>query len=185
MTKEEIEKLWLIDENDPRLHTKPKEITDFTDTAAIAEHMFGIMKKTNGVGLSANQIGLDMKMFVMRWPSVGGDTKGGEIVAINPDITAYPLDDTALYEEGCLSFPGLYMWLARPRYVDVVYTDLAGERVFTHLDGWAARIFQHEYEHMLGKTFKDGTSRMKLERAEKKRKKLFKNLLQQKFGTAK
>jgi len=184
MTKEDIEKLWLIDENDPRLLTKPKEVTDFTDVPAIVEHMFEVMKKTNGVGLSANQIGLDMSLFIMRWPSVGGDTKGGEIVAINPDITGYSMGDNALYEEGCLSFPGLYMWISRPSNIDAMYTNLKGDRVFDHLDGWAARIYQHEYEHMVGKTFKDSVSRVKLERAQKKRTKMIGKLIRQKFGTA-
>lgn len=174
MTQDEINKLWLTGENHPLLLQPTKTVEDFSYIQALAKHMLDIMERTNGVGLSANQIGLDLRMFVMRAPPTDTDV-GGPRIVVNPDIVNVS-DATSLYEEGCLSFPGLYFWVSRPTDVTVEYQDQQGAPVQTTLTGWPSRIFQHEYDHMAGITFQDHASRLKLERAEKKRRKLFSSI---------
>lgn len=174
MTQDEINNLWLVGENDPILLHPTVPVCDFEEIQALADHMFSIMERTNGVGLSANQIGLRHSMFIMRWPSIEGEL-GGQRIVVNPSIVASG-SSMSLYEEGCLSFPGLYLWVSRPSFVEVAYQNERGENVQESLSGWPARIFQHEFDHMVGRTFKDRVSRLKIERAEKKRVKMIKSL---------
>jgi len=174
MTQDEINRLWLVGENDPILLAPTQEINNFEHVQALADRMFHVMESTNGVGLSANQVGVPSSMFVMRWPTTDVEL-GGRRIIVNPKIVNSSAD-MVLYEEGCLSFPGLYFTVSRPVSVDVEYQNERGERVSESFTGWPARIFQHEYDHMLGKTFKAYASRLKLERAEKKRSKIIKSL---------
>lgn len=174
MTQDEINKLWLTGENHPLLRQATKTVEDFGYITALADHMFNIMERTNGVGLSANQIGVDLRMFVMRWPATESEL-GGKKIIVNPRIVSSS-DTKSLYEEGCLSFPGLYFWVSRPTDVTVEYQDDKGSPIQETLTGWPSRIFQHENDHMDGVTFQQRVSRLKLERAEKKRAKLFKSL---------
>lgn len=174
MENQELEKLWLVDENNACLYTAPRAVEDFTLVPRLSAHMFDVMKQTNGVGLSANQIGVDASMFVMKWPDMGED-KAGSLIVVNPRITEYS-KNTSSFEEGCLSFPGLYIWLTRPESITVEFQDMHGIWQSNSLSGWPARIFQHEFDHMQGKTFIDNASRLKLERAFKKRNKMIRKL---------
>ena len=176
MTEEELKKLWLIDENDNALYTPVNTVEKFDEVPALSDQMFDIMKQSNGVGLSANQIGVDAAMFVMRWPPLGDD-QGGELTVVNPKILNKS-KETTVYEEGCLSFPGLYIHLTRPERVDVEFKNKDGETEQRTLSGWASRIFQHEYDHMLGITFRQRASTLKREKADKKRVKLINKLIQ-------
>ena len=153
MTEEELKNLWLVDEHDRCLFTAPAEVTDFTEIPALASKMFEIMEQARGVGLSANQIGVDAAIFVMRWPTMEREY-GGEYVVVNPKILEYS-EATSVYEEGCLSYPGLYISLARPDSVKVQFQDKTGGMETVELSGWPARIFQHEYDHIEGKLFID------------------------------
>jgi len=176
MTEDELKKLWLIDENHNALYTPVNPVEKFDEVTALAAQMFDIMKQSNGVGLSANQIGVDARMFVMRWPAIDGE-EGGEFTVINPKIVKAS-SETIVYEEGCLSFPGLYIHLTRPESIDVEFQNQEGKTEQHHLKGWAARIFQHEYDHMDGITFRQRASRLKLEKADKKRVKLINKIVQ-------
>jgi len=84
-----------------------------------------------------------------------------------------------LYGEGCLTFPFVFLKITRPRKVVVKYTDENKELKEGQLDGMMSRIFQHEYEHMLGRTFVENASKLKLDRAYKKAEKLM-NIVQKK-----
>jgi len=176
MTQDEINKLWLVGEHDPILQQPTRKVEDFSQIQALAKYMVHVMEKTGGVGLSANQVGVDWSMFVMRWPPSDADP-GGDRIIVNPSIVD-AAGKEVLYEEGCLSFPGLYFWLSRPATVQVTYQNEKAEEIQEEFSGWPARIFQHEYDHMQGKTFKSRASKLKLDRAEKKRNKMIRTLVQ-------
>ena len=82
--------------------------------------------------------------------------------------------DQVMMKEGCLTFPFVFLNISRPRKVTVKYEDENGDLKEGHLDGMISRVFQHEYDHMLGKTFVDGISKMKLDMAYKKAEKQMK-----------
>lgn len=157
------DKLKLV-EPDHEFMTRPPKLYDFEkdkDSAeSVAKVLFEKMKALGGVGLSANQVGLDMKVFVM-----GQDEFG--IYVFNPEIIRYK-GDNQKFEEGCLSFPGLMLLIDRPLTIDVRYQNQRGEVIEAEYTGLTARIFQHEYDHMMGRNFTDRVSKLKLDFAKKK-----------------
>ncbi len=130
------------------------------------------MTKYGGIGLSANQIGLPFRMFVM-----GGHplVEEGKIRQCwNPEILESS-DDTVEMKEGCLTFPFLFLPIVRPKWVKVKYENDDKEEVEEYLHDMSARVFQHEYDHMEGIVFTSLVSKEKLKYYEKKRKKQIKN----------
>ena len=85
-------------------------------------------------------------------------------------------DETVVMKEGCLTFPFVFLSISRPRKVVVKYEDEKGSLQEGHLDGMFSRIFQHEYDHMLGRTFTEHVSKFKLDRARKKAEKMIDQL---------
>ena len=177
----------LIPPSDPRVQTAVAPFDDamlkdegFKDRKELADKMFEAMKKYGGIGLSANQIGLPFNMFVM------GDhpnlENGMKLTCFNPMIISKS-DETVVMEEGCLTFPFLFLKITRPRKVVVKYTDENNELKEGQLDGMMSRIFQHEYEHMLGRTFTEHASKLKLDRAYKKAEKLMDKVKKEKALT--
>ena len=123
------------------------------------------MNKYGGIGLSANQVGLPYNVFVL-----GGHPQienGLKMTCFNPMIISASEEVVAM-KEGCLTFPFVWLTISRPRKVVVKYTDVKGDLQEGHLDGMISRIFQHEYDHMLGRTFTKYASKMKLDMAYKK-----------------
>lgn len=155
--------LKLVPDNNLTLLSPPKEF-DFSgdiDPVMLSNIMHDRMKELGGVGLSANQVGLNIKMFVMG----AGDTK---MTVINPLIIETSKEEASL-DEGCLSFPGIYMKVSRPESCKVRFKNIKNETVEQELFGLTARIFLHEYDHMLGKTFKHRVSQLKWDLAQKKK----------------
>ena len=179
LEKEKKEReLKLIPPSDPRVLSAVAPWTDdllkehnFKDKKEVADLMFKTMLRYGGIGLSANQVGLPFNMFVI------GDhmqvSNGLKMTCFNPMIISTSME-TVLMKEGCLTYPFLFLMLARPRKVVVKYTDEKGDLKEGNLDGQISRIFQHEYDHMIGRVFTELASKMKLEMAEKKAKKSFK-----------
>jgi len=144
------------------------------DRAELSKKMYNSMVKYGGIGLSANQVGLPFRMFVM-----GGhpEIEDGKVRnCFNPIIKDLS-EETVLMKEGCLSFPFLFLSIKRPQWVNVQYTDENGETVEEYLHGMSARIFQHENEHMNGYIFTDLVGKLKLDRAKKAQKKLIKETI--------
>ena len=177
----------LIPPSDPRVQTAIAPFDDamlkdegFKDRKELADKMYEAMKKYGGIGLSANQVGLPFNMFVM------GDhpnlENGMKLTCFNPMIISKS-DETVVMEEGCLTFPFLFLKITRPRKVVVKYTDENNELKEGQLDGMMSRIFQHEYEHMLGRTFTEHASKLKLDRAYKKAEKLMDKVRKEKALT--
>ncbi len=177
----------LIPPSDPRVQTAIAPFDDamlkdegFKDRKDLSDQMFEAMKKYGGIGLSANQIGLPFNMFVM------GDhpnlEKGMKLTCFNPMIISKSEEEVVM-EEGCLTFPFLFLKITRPRKVVVKYTDENNELKEGQLDGMMSRVFQHEYEHMLGRTFTEHASKLKLDRAYKKAEKLMDKVRKEKALT--
>lgn len=118
----------------------------------LIREMKKMMIAANGIGLSANQIGLKWKVFVAQVPASEGDSKFYAL--FNPSIIKAS-DDEVFYEEGCLSVPGKYGEVKRPRYIIVKAQDKNGRPVKIKAWGLLARVFQHEIDHLNGGLFID------------------------------
>ena len=154
----------LIDEASKVLRTPP-QLFDFetrTDAKEVADALTEAVTRFGGIGLSANQVGLDARVFVMK-----SEDKG--IVAFfNPELKRVS-QETDLMKEGCLSFPDIYLMIRRSKIIELEYQDVEGEKHTLILDGLAARCVQHEIDHLNGILFLQRASRLKLERALKSR----------------
>ena len=162
----------LIEEASQVLRTPPPEV-DFEnppeDPAEIAKNMAEAMDKFGGLGLSANQVGLPYRMFVMRTMHEG-DEESKVLPYYNPKLTRVS-QETDLMKEGCLSFPDLFLMIKRSKTIEFTYQDETGEEKSAVLEGIGARCVQHEIDHLNGILFLQRASRLKLERAMKARKK--------------
>ena len=160
----------LIEEASQVLRTPP-EIFDFENPAEppeeIAKNMAEAMEKFGGLGLSANQVGLPYRMFVMRTMREGEQESTVEPY-FNPELTRVS-QETELMKEGCLSFPDLYLMIKRSKTVEFKYQDVEGKEHTVMLEGLGARCVQHEIDHLNGILFLQRASRLKLERAQKAR----------------
>jgi peptide deformylase len=139
------------------------------DAAKIEQDMSNTMVAEKGIGLAANQVELDAKIFVMQPHNIRGKHK--PFAVINPVIQEATAD-LVLMEEGCLSFPKLYLRISRPHTIVVKYLDSEQKECIIKLDGMDARIFLHEFDHLYGINFIDRVSKVKLEMARKKQQKL-------------
>ena len=164
-----LRKLDLLPEDHPVLHQEPPTWI-FDPPQADPKLMYEIMLENmvyhHGLGLSANQIGMPVKVFAMRI-----DESDNAIVCFNPEIEKES-EELIPMEEGCLSFPYLYLKKIRPEKLSVKYQNADGDPISAHFEGLAARVFHHEMDHMMGKTFLDGVGQIVLQSARKQQKKL-------------
>ena len=153
----------LVLEDDPILR-KRAEPFDFDnpqeDPEKLTDELLEAMQKYEGMGLSACQIGVDLKIFVMRY-------NGGALAMFNPRIVEYS-PQTTYITEGCLSFPGLFFPVERAYGVSTEYYRKDGIKMSGTFVDVTAKCFQHEYDHMLGKLYTDQVSSYKLKNARKK-----------------
>ena len=144
---------------------KPLETFDFSnppeDPKKIAEILLEHVKEYKGIGLSANQIGLPYRVFIL----VGNPS----MVCFNPRIVSSG-NNVILTEEGCLTFPGLYVRIKRPEEVRVRYVDENGETQTRQLTGLTSRCFQHELDHLDGIDYTKRASKYHLDQAKRKMK---------------
>ena len=116
--------------------------------------MFDLMYEHQGVGLAANQVDLPLRIFVAN--PVGKRGEGEELVCINPELNFPKGSETE--REGCLSLPGLHGDVKRPAQIQLSAYDLQGNAIERKLDGFLARIVQHEKDHLDGVFFFDRMS---------------------------
>jgi peptide deformylase len=170
--------LKMIPPSDPRLLMQIAPFLDenleklgFKDRVELSKVMYDTMAKYGGIGLSANQVGLPFRMFIM-----GGHPQidNGRVRSVFNPLINDVSEETVSMKEGCLSFPFLFLTITRPKWCHVKYTDENGKDVEEVLHGMNARIFMHENEHMNGYVFTDLVSKFKLKRAEEARKKMVK-----------
>ena len=169
-----MSELELLPLNHPMLKVPPDEF-DFEkeDAKELAKLIWDKQKELGGVGLAANQVGRNAKMFTM------GADRGPDFnfkrVLFNPELTLYS-EETDLMEEGCLSAPGITLQVRRPIKCTMSYKNEENEIVIEEFEGLWARVALHEYDHMLGQNFTMRVSKVKLDRAIKKAKKFHKKL---------
>ena len=138
----------LIPSDDKLLHKKIKKCSYNLDRSKLSYTLNENMFHHNGVGLSANQIGIEERVFVMMIDIESQET----ITCFNPRIIKESKDEVVM-EEGCLSFPDKFLEVSRPSSVIVKYEDENREMIKEKLEGFSARVFQHEYDHMEGIDF--------------------------------
>ena len=182
MAEKEIKHLGLIPANDIRVNTAIAPFNDamlkehgFENRAEVSKAMFMCMKKYGGIGLTCNQAGLPFRMFVM-----GNhlSLKNGEKYAVwNPKIINSS-DRTVLMQEGCLTFPYLFLKIERPWSVEVEFEDDDGKVIKKEFNNLFSRIYQHEFDHCMGVTFVEKVSKLKFDMAKKKAEKMYKRDLQ-------
>jgi len=120
----------------------------------MVRRMFELMYESRGVGLAANQVDLPLRLFVAN-PAADAE-EGEEMVFINPVLSRPKGRGEA--DEGCLSFPELYGPVTRPQQIHVQAYGLDGREISADLEGWMARIVQHETDHLDGVLFIDRMS---------------------------
>ena len=138
---------------DPVLHAPAAPVTEINDEVRqLIADMYETMDAAPGVGLAAPQVGVGLRIFVYNYQDDDGLPWRGEI--INPELWVRPLEpgsaDPDEESEGCLSFPGERFPLRRSDEVLVTGLDLTGAPVEIRVDGWRARIVQHEFDHLDG-----------------------------------
>jgi len=156
----------LVDRNDPILTKKCDEF-DFInppfDPVEFSIELIKFMYDRNGVGLAANQVGIPYRVFALR-----GSPEN--FVCFNPKIVGVSEADVIL-EEGCLTFPGLYVKIKRAQHLRVRFTTPNGDTLTKQFTGMTARIFQHEMDHLDGIIFYNKANRFHREQALRKWKK--------------
>ncbi|MFI0213357.1 peptide deformylase [Streptomyces lydicus] len=144
----------------PVLHKECKDVTEFDDKLAqLIDDMFASQRTAEGVGLAANQIGVDLKVFVYDCLDDEGVRHVGAIC--NPVLDELPAERRVLDDsnEGCLSVPGAYAELARPDFAVVRGRDAKGEPISVRGTGYFARCLQHETDHLYGYLYIDRLSK--------------------------
>lgn len=153
----------LVNYKHPLLNKKldPIENPNMDELRDIADQLYTFVDEKGGAGVSANQVGIDKRMFVVKW-------KEYKQTFINPQLT-WQSDKNLVLEEGCLTFKDVFIGVKRPDSCRVTYTDYDGnlqeEQLFV---GITNRIILHEYDHMEGKFFFSNLSKLQRQRFDKK-----------------
>lgn len=140
-----------IDENYPKLK-------------GLIQDMYETLEHSEGIGLAAPQIGLDIRLVVINLDIISDDLpeyKGYIKTFINPHILEYDDTETELMEEGCLSVPGIHESVRRPTRIHVKYQDENFEEHEEWVEGYLARVMQHEFDHLEGTMFIDRLSMLR------------------------
>ena len=142
----------LIPSEDPLLHKKIKKCSYDLDRSKLSYTLNENMFHYKGVGLSANQIGIEERAFVMMVDDETLET----ITCFNPKIIKYYKDEI-IFEEGCLSYPDLFIKISRPSTIVVKYEDEGKKLHKVKYTELVSRIFHQEYDHMEGIDFTQRT----------------------------
>lgn len=159
---------------DPRLKMKSAPVEAIDDSIrALARDLLDTMYASRGIGLAAVQVGVHKRMLVV---DVGEREEGtsNPMCLINPEIVEEN-PELSVYNEGCLSFPGQYSDVERPKTVRIRYLDLSGNSQEIEASGLLATCVQHEIDHLNGIVFVDHVSSMKRDMILRKMKKIKKH----------
>ena len=157
---------------------QPIHKNDALDLPKLIENMYETMYDSSGIGLAAPQVGLSVRLFVVDGTPIYDDEetpledkdptlKDFKQVFINPQIIEEDGDDWS-FEEGCLSIPGIRADVYRPEAITIKYFDADWKEHIETYEGMAARIIQHEYDHLEGKLFTDYLPALKKQLLKKK-----------------
>ena len=163
-----MNKLEVLHFPDKRLRkvAQPVEKVD-REIKNIIEQMFFTMYEEKGIGLAATQVNIHKRIIVIDV----SENKNEKILLINPQIISLSKDLDTM-EEGCLSVPGFYESVSRPKTIKVSSLDIDGKQIEFEAEGLLATCIQHEIDHLNGKLFVDHISALKRNRIEKKINKL-------------
>jgi peptide deformylase len=154
---------------DPVLRTKTSD-WDFdnpiTDPRQLEKDMIEFMFDLDGIGLAAPQVGISARVFVMGHK----DNPEAAQAFFNPMVVA-TVDEVDDLEEGCLSFPGVYVNIKRPKKILARWQNVQGEWQESEFDGYNCKCFLHELDHLEGIVFQNRVSTLKWAMAVKKTKK--------------
>ncbi|MCS7052743.1 MAG: peptide deformylase [Ignavibacterium sp.] len=140
---------------DDILRKKAAPVTEIKDDIVeIVDNMFSTMINANGIGLAANQVGINRRIFVIDVSAVEGYEKFKPMVFINPKIVSKS-DELESFEEGCLSIPELKANVIRPKGIEISFYDLNMKEHKMETDDLVARVIQHELDHLNGVLFID------------------------------
>ena len=153
------------------LRQKANRLINITsEDIKIANQMMDTMIKAPGVGLAANQVGILKQIITINFEDKENDKRANYIL-FNPSIIEYS-EDKVIMEEGCLSLPEQYADIERPKKIFLEYIDENQKNIKKEIDGYEARILQHEIDHLSGILFVDYLSSLKRNIIIKKVKKL-------------
>ncbi len=144
--------------------------TDYEGLQDLINNMFETLKNAEGVGLAAPQVGLPIRVVVVDLDCISEDEpqfKGFLRTYINGHILEES-EETDDYEEGCLSLPGIHEKVRRPRSVRIQYLDRDLQPHDEWVDGFVARVIQHEFDHLEGRVFVDHISGLRKQMIKKK-----------------
>lgn len=143
----------IVKEPNKILHKPLKKVKEVTpEIKALISDMRGKMIEAKGIGLSANQVGEDLRVFVI--DAALAQENNVPDAYINPEITEYSKDAVEM-EEGCLSIPGYWVQVKRAKKIKMRALDENGKKVKIKAGGFLARVLQHEYDHLQGVLIKD------------------------------
>ena len=143
----------------------PWDFSQDGDSEKLEQDLIAFMLENKGIGLAANQVGLAKSVFVMGSENITGFPKPFAI--FNPKIIEASTE-LVIDQEGCLSYPNLWLMIKRPKWIVAEYADSKGVTREIRIDGYLSKCFQHEYDHLNGICFVDRVSQMKLQLAMKK-----------------
>ena len=154
--------LHILEYPHPGLREKARPIDKIDNRITqLARDMLETMYDAPGIGLAATQVNVAEQLIVIDL----SDDKNEPLILINPEITA--ADGHQTYEEGCLSFPGVYAKVERANQITLAYQDIEGQKQVLEADGLLAICIQHEMDHLQGKVFVDYLSPLKRNRIRK------------------
>jgi peptide deformylase len=154
--------LKIVTTPDPMLKVK-SEFVDKIDASVqhLMDDMLESMYAAKGAGIAAVQVGILKRIFILDFgKEENGAVQDNPIFFINPEIL-YLSDEQQIYQEGCLSFPGGFCDMVRPKKVKIKYQDYYGKEQVMEADDWMSRGIQHEFDHVEGITMVDRMSRLK------------------------
>ena len=141
------------------------KIPYYDDLEKFEREMISAMKSANGLGLAANQIGITKRFFAIGHESF--DRFKNPVIIWNPVIKTQS-EEKVLDLEGCLSFPGIFVKVERPRIIEIEYDTTKGTKETARLDQMESKCFQHELDHLEGITFNTRVSKLRWDMAKKK-----------------
>ena len=157
----------LLENDNPILRVPLSGLSEDLDRGTLTENLVETMREYKGIGLSASQCGVMERVFVMY-----SDVKERKIISCyNPQILEYS-EEIVEMDEGCLTFPGLWLKIKRPEGIKVQFEDERGTKQEYQMFGLESRIFQHEMDHMEGTNFTRRVSKLRLDMGLRRRKKM-------------
>jgi peptide deformylase len=141
------------------------KIPHYNDLQKFEADMVNAMHTANGMGLAANQIGITKRFFAIGHDTF--DTFQKSAIIWNPLIKKQS-EEKIFDVEGCLSFPGIFVKVERPKQIEIEYETTQGTKQTARLDGMESKCFQHELDHLEGITFNQRVSKLRWQMANKK-----------------